>query len=415
MEKHTHQLVDHFFRHEYGRLVSSLTRKFSTDLIDLIEDAVQEALLKASGQWAFQKLPDNPFGWLFQVAQNYIIDQFRKNHQYEAYRGFVLSEVEGHAADVLNEVEAIQDDLLKMIFACCHPAISETDQIILSLKLLCGLSVHEIARGLLKGQEAVKKSLTRAKKRFKSSIDGLQIPQVTQLEQRLEVVMKVLYLMFSEGYTATEGDRLLRKDICAEAIRLGTILFENELLQVPSLAALLSLMHFKSARFESRIDKNGNLLILEDQDRSHWEKRHIVEGFDYLMQSKSGEVVSRYHLEAGIESYYISAASYQETDWNAILELYNYLLKINPSPAVQLNRLVVLAEVKGCAEVLPQLVDLENDPHMAKNHLLYAIKADLLIKAGDFKSAVPLLKKSMTFTQNNIEKKFLSQKLAKLV
>ena len=415
MEKNVFQLVDHFFRHEYGRLVSTLTRQFSTGDIDLIEDAVQEALFKDSSQWAFQNVPDNPFAWLLRVAHNYVIDQFRKNNRQETYKKFVVQQATCNKTKLfINEEETIQDDLLKMIFACCHPAIPETDQIILSLKLLCGLSVPEIAKGLLKNQDAVKKSLTRAKKRFKSSIDHLHIPAVQQLTERLEVVMKVLYLMFNEGYTATEGSQLIRKDICSESIRLAVILYENEFLRSPQLSALLSLMYFKSARFDCRTDQYGNLLTLEEQDRQCWDQQSIALGLDFLMQSKSGEFIARFHLEAGIEGHLVMAPTYNSTDWSAILKMYDYLLKINPSPAVKLNRMVVFSEVYGAQKALKQLCLLDNDPLLAKNHLLYAIKADLLIKMGDRNSASPLLKKAVGLARNSIEKKFLIRKLANL-
>jgi RNA polymerase sigma-70 factor (ECF subfamily) len=298
-----------------------------------------------------------------------------------------------------------------MIFACAHPALSETEQIMLSLKLLIGLNINEIAAAMLKNYEGVKKAITRAKKKFKNEVGRLEVPPENELNSRLEVVLKVLYLVFNEGYKSTGGVKLIKKDICAEAIRLAFILYEHQHCGTTELKALIALMYFKSARFDARINDAGELVTMEFQDRDLWNREHIAIGLKYLNESAYGKHVSRYHIEAGIESEYMISESYEKINWRQILALYNMLLNIQANPVVKLNRIVVLEKVKGTKSAMSELALLETRKDMVDNYLLYAIKGDLLLKSGDSDGAHSAFTRAMQLTDNEIEKKFLNNKL----
>ncbi|KAB2839504.1 MAG: sigma-70 family RNA polymerase sigma factor, partial [Melioribacteraceae bacterium] len=277
-----HNSIEHLFRHEYGKITAALTSKFSSYQIDLIEDSVQEALLKAMKLWSFQEMPENPSAWLYRVASNHLIDQLRrakKSVEYDFPENFLIEEITHDDSSILS---GIKDEQLKMIFACCHPILNDTEQIILSLKLISGFGIKEISSALLKNEEAVKKAITRAKLKFKNEIGKIEVPNERELNQRLNSVLKVIYLIFNEGYKSTGGETLVKKDVCLEAIRLAEILTENKICDVPQLNALLSLMCFNAARFEARINENEELVTLENQNRNLWDKELINAGMYYL-------------------------------------------------------------------------------------------------------------------------------------
>ncbi len=403
--------LDHLFRYEYGKLVSLLTAKFSSQRIELIEDAVQEALLKAMQIWGYKEIPQNPSGWLYKTAKNYLIDQLRRERKsvdIEISTKKMLSEIELKDEDILS---SLSDDQLKMIFACCHPSLNLTEQIMLSLKLIGGLGLSEIANALMKNEEAVKKAITRAKQKFKEKVGELAIPEGRELFDRLEAVLKVIYLIFNEGYKATEGETLIKKDICDEAIRMALILHNNDICDTAELNALLALMFFNASRFDARLDENGKLLTLDKQNYSLWKQNYIEQGLQFLNNSSRGTSISEYHIEAVIASIYSTSNSFEETNWEAILRLYNVLLDINPSPIIKLNRLVVLEKVNGTNEALSQITELEKDGEISNNYLLYTIKADFQKTLGNINEARELLKKAIELNDNSIEKNFLINKL----
>ena len=403
--------VGHLFRHEYSKIVAFLTNKYSSYKIDLIEDAVQEALLKAMKVWGYQNIPDNPSAWLYRVANNHLIDQLRRES-----RSVELNIPEDQWLDSSRADEKIPGDLgdeqLKMIFACCHPALNASDQIMLSLKLLCGLSVKEIANALLKKEDAVKKALARAKQKFKQEVGELLVPEGIELRKRLSVVLRVIYLLFNEGYKTTGGEQLTRKDICEDAIRLGAILQRNRYCDTPELNALLALMCFNAARLDARLGSGKELITLENQDRSLWDAEYILWGIHFLSRASNGVNISEYHLEAAIASFYSTAKSFRETDWESILTLYDLLIKVNRSPIVALNRLVVLEKVKGAEAALKEIQKLEKEKSLRNSYLLYSIKADFQLSLNNRKDAKQLLKQAIQLTGNIIEKKFLQKKLA---
>lgn len=411
MELHTS--IDLIFRREYSKIVAYLTNKYSPHYIDFIEDAVQEALLKAMMLWPFHAMPENPSGWLYRVANNHLIDQLRRNQKTVPFEipESALS-TDGKVPEMA-ETE-LPDERLKMIFACCHPSLQEVEQIMLSLKLLCGLSVKEIAAALIKKEDAVKKAITRGKKKFQTRIGALTVPEGNELRSRLDVVLKVIYLLFNEGYKSTEGQHLIRKDICEEAIRLAGILHENRYCNTPDLNGLLALMCFSAARFDARVNSDGELLTLEHQDRSLWDRNYINLATYFLAESAAGNHLSQYHLEAAIAGHHSTAENFQATDWEAILFIYDQLATLEGTPIVALNRLVVLEKVNGPGEALKELEALNIDGKLKSNYLFHSIKADFQIALGNIAEGIQSLKTAIWLASNSIEIRFLERKLQSL-
>ncbi|WP_420387746.1 RNA polymerase sigma factor [Roseivirga sp.] len=403
------QKLDHLFRHEYGKLVSLFTNKYSTHLIDTIEDAVQESLYKAAKQWSFQPMPDNPSAWLYRVVNNQLIDYLRKENRSVSYEQHVLHDPAAEDDVVMPEEKVVVDDQLRMIFACCHPTMKPTEQLMLSLKLLCGLSVKEIARALLKQEEATKRAITRAKVKFKEQVGELKVPEGVDLEERLEAVLQVIYLLFNEGYKATEGSQLMKQDLCEEALRLAFLLTNEPNCDKGELKALISMMLFKAARFPARVDKDGNLLTLEHQDRSQYDEAHIQWGWQFLQESSKFEGTSVYQIEAAISCYYSTAASYEKINWKAILGLYDTLIKLKPVPVVQMSRILVLSKVKGAEIALKEMEKLEDQ--IQGNQSFLALKADLFAQTENWSAARLYLQKAIGQALNIAERRFLEKKL----
>ncbi|WP_288369001.1 sigma-70 family RNA polymerase sigma factor [uncultured Roseivirga sp.] len=409
MPSAVNQKLDHLFRHEYGKLVSLFANKYSPHLIDTIEDAVQEALYKAARQWSFQPMPNNPSAWLYRVVNNQIIDYLRKEAKSVSYEQAVTADAIGEEESGLPEEKVIVDDQLRMIFACCHPAMKPTEQLMLSLKLLCGLSVKEIARALLKQEEATKRAITRAKIKFREEVGALKVPEGGDLENRLEAVLQVIYLLFNEGYKATEGNQLMKQDLCEEAIRLAFLLTNEPSCDKGELKALIAMMLFKAARFPARTDEAGNLLTLENQDRSKYDEEHIKWGWHFLHDSSKFSGSSVYQLEAAISCYYTTAETYEKTNWKAILSLYDTLVKLKPVPVVQMSRILVLSKVKGATAALKEMEGLEEV--IEGNQSFLALKADLYAEIGNWSAARVHLQKAIGQALNITERRFLEKKL----
>ena len=409
MSSAVHQKLDHLFRHEYGKLVSMFTNKYSTHLIDTIEDAVQEALFKAAKQWSFQPMPDNPSAWLYRVVNNQLIDYLRKENKSVSYEQTVKSDPIVEQENEIPDDRVIVDDQLRMIFACCHPTMKPTEQLMLSLKLLCGLSVKEIARAFLKQEEATKRAITRAKVKFREEVGELKVPEGGELEDRLEAVLQVIYLLFNEGYKATEGNQLMKQDLCEEAIRLAFLLTNEPSCDKGELKALIAMMLFKAARFPARMDESGNLLTLEKQDRSKYDEDHIKWGWQFLHDSSKFPGSSVYQLEAAISCYYTTAETYEKTNWKAILSLYDTLVKLKPVPVVQMSRVLVLSKVKGAELALKEMEGLEEV--IQGNQSFLALKADLFAETGNWPKARLHLQKAIGQALNITERRFLEKKL----
>jgi RNA polymerase sigma-70 factor (ECF subfamily) len=408
----TKKLVDHLFRHEAGRMVSMLTRVFGIDRIDLAEDVVQEALLKALQQWRFGQIPDNPSAWLMRVAKNQALDVLRREQSFTEKQESIAGEIEQpHSREDGMFDEEIRDDQLRMMFACCHPSIPPDSQIALTLKTLCGFSVTEIAKAFLTNEETIYKRLTRAKEKLREERIALEIPAGLQLASRRLSVLRTLYLLFNEGYKASHGEELVRRELCEEAIYLTRVLTEHSVGTTPAAYALLALMLLHAARFPARVNDDGSLLLLRNQDRSLWDQRLIAEGLRYLDLSASGEELTEYHLQAGIAACHCLAKSYEETNWKRILQLYDLLVGIDDSPIVLLNRAVAVAQVHGPEEGVRAVEELRGRKSLEGYHLLYAVLGEFYFELRRYEDAAQNFRRALQLTTVQAEQLFLSKKL----
>ncbi len=408
------EVIENVFRHEYGKIMAVLVNRFGASNLEKIEDAVQDALLKAMQVWAFKEVPENPTAWLVKVAYNKVLDALRKDSK------VVLNDVIP-TFDSINEPEElslkehISDSQLKMIFACCHPSLSIEYQLVLSLKLIGGFGNKEIAKVLLKKEATVAKSFTRAKAKLKKEITTLDIPIEMGLQSRLFVVMRVIYLLFSEGYAPHSGELIVRKDVCYEAIRLALLLRENKYCKHPNLEALIALMCFHVARFDARIDAEGQLVDLEHQDRSKYNQALIEIGIFHLKNSGTiDRQPSSYHLQATVSYYHCIAKTFEETAWNSILKLYDLQLQQQYSPILQLNRIIPHLKVHGAHKALKEINNFEKTPDFIENTLYHAIKAEIFTDLGNSNDARQALKNAIELCTNPLQEKHLLKKLRQL-
>ncbi|MDM3872012.1 sigma factor [Porticoccus sp. W117] len=364
---------EHFFRHQYASLVATLTRKVGVQHIALIEDAAQTSLLKAWELWKVS-VPANPEAWLHRVAHNALIDTLRKQRLLtpEDHANLPLQTHE-ESANLAGDL----DDFLHLIFVCCDKAVPQPFSLTLVLKVLCGFSVKEIAARLFISETNVYKRYRRACDVLKKRSGYFNILTLAESSERLDSVLCVLYLLFTEGYLSYSKDGAIRRELCEEAIRLAGLLASKDFCQKPVIMALLALMSFNLARLASRQSESGELLLLEEQDRSQWDAHRIAQGFHYLKLSAQGERISRYHLEAAIAAEHCRAASFAQTDWASICRSYQQLEVIQPSYLYRLNRVVALAEWQGADAGLKLL--LENSPPtwMTRSYLWYVVAADI--------------------------------------
>lgn len=392
-------VVDHLFRRRAGQMVSTLTRILGVSHLDLIEDVVQDALVTALRQWPYRGVPDNPSAWIIQVAKNRALDRFRRDGRWRGnereLRHLLRKALPADEAAFAREV---RDDQLSMIFVCCHPSLSRDAQVALTLKSVCGFGVSEIARAFLKPEPTIAQRLVRAKRRLRREGVGFELPEPGELERRIDAVLEVIYLMFNEGYGASSGDDLVRRDLCAEAVRLATLAADHAAIASPKADALAALFLFHAARLETRTDAAGELLLLEDQDRSKWNRTLITQATLLLRRAGRGEVLSTYHLEAEIAACHTLPATYAGTDWKQILRCYDALVEINPSPVVRLNRVVALAEVDGPERALAESERLEDEGELAGYYPAFLIRGELLRRLGRidaarrrFQEALPLI------------------------
>ena len=382
-------LVEHFCRHEAGRLVSVLTRFFGWPHFDLVEDMVQATLVEALQSWQHRGAPDNPSAWVHHVAKNKILDALRRQRiDRDALTQWAASHptVQVGLDDLFLDSE-IEDSQLRMIFACCHPHLARENQIALTLKTLCGFGNAEIARALLVSEETIKKRLQRARAELVEQSVSLESPPADEIAQRLDVVHQVLYLLFNEGYSASKGDSAIRTDLCEEAARLCYLLCSHEHLATPATNALMALMLFHAARLDARLDERGAILLMEEQDRSRWDQRLIRRAQEFLHLSAEGTAVSPFHLEAAIACHHGTAPSYAETNWPAILGLYDALIRLQRSPLYLLNRAIVVAQIEGPDEGLRALDEIGQDPTLRQYHFFDATLGELYRRAGDLDRA----------------------------
>lgn len=359
-------MIEHYFRHEYGRLVAQLARKVGMQHLELVEDAVQSALVAALDAWV-AKPPTDPGAWLYRVASNQLVGVLRR----DANRARLLDRVETDEQDLIEARFAteIEDDLLRMLFACCDAALPAESRIAIALKTLCGFSTAEIAHRLFTTEANVHKRLQRARAKL------LEVGLGEPARERLPSVLEVLYLLFNEGYLSLQ-EEAIRRELCDEAIRLTTVLAAHELGGVPETFALLALMHLHAARFEARLDDNV-LVLLEDQDRSRWDPAQLELGAAWLARAADGDRFSRYHAEAGIAAEHAFAPSFRETRWEEIARLYTLLDRVAPSPLHALNRAVAIAEWQGPEAALASLAGVAMTSYLGD-----AVLADLCRRAN---------------------------------
>jgi RNA polymerase sigma factor (sigma-70 family) len=383
------RLSEQFFRHEYGRLVATLTRRVGAQHIDAVEDAVQTALMSALESWTVAGLPDNPSAWLFRVARNAITGELR---QHARRRRILERNAIEHVGAADQDPEPllegeVEDDLLRMLFVCCDEAIPVESQLVLALKILCGFEVREIAHRLFTSDANVYKRLARARDRLRELSLSTDALTAEQYASRVPAVHKTLYLVFTEGYLSSHADAAIRGELCAEAIRLATILAHHPVGDSPETSALLALMHLHSARSTARQDAAGGLLLLEEQDRALWDQREIELGLTWLARSAEGEFFSRYHAEAGIAAEHCLATTFHETRWDRVVELYSLLERIAPSAVHRLNRAVAVAELDGPATGLAVLDGFVPPTWLAGSYMWEAVLADLHRRCGDVHAA----------------------------
>ncbi|MEM7117386.1 MAG: sigma-70 family RNA polymerase sigma factor [Chloroflexota bacterium] len=415
------QLVGQLYRRQAGQLVATLTRIFGADHIDTAENVVQETFLKAYEVWPYRGVPPNPMGWLTTVAKNHAVDVVRREQRFADKKGDILawSVAASPAAEpssILAQMADIDDQLCLMLM-CCHPSLSPQAQLCLTLRTVGGFSVREIARGFLSKEEAIRKTISRAKKQLRDQQIHFTFPNTDELPERITAVLQVLYLIFNEGYSASGGDELIRPDLCDQAIWL-TSLFLHESFdhfpKLPTINALLALMLLQSSRIPARIGAEGQIIRLSQQDRSRWDRERIRLGLYYLRASLAGDEVSSYHLQAQIAAFHAGAGQYETADWGQIVACYEQLLRLEPSPIVALNRAVALSMRDGPAAGLQALGPLAEEPRLRNYHWLAAAFADMHLRLDQLPEALCYYQQAADLAPTRAEQAHFQQRLAKL-
>lgn len=408
------QTVDHLFRHESGKMVAVLSKLLGLQNLETSQDIVQDALLQAMSTWGYNGLPDNPSAWLYRVAKNKAVDYLRREKKFKTispqYSYLLQSEytLTPTVNSFFHENE-IQDSQLRMIFACCHPAIAQESQIAMALKILCGLSVGEIARAFLSSEETIAKRIYRAKEKFRSENVKLELPPGKDLPGRLDGVLRSLYLLFNEGYNSSHPDLLIREELCEEAIRLTFLLTQQGSTNLPRTKALLSLMCFQASRLKARLDDKENIILLKHQDRSTWYRPLIEKGFVFLDQAVENESpASVYHLEAGIAALHASAPSFEQTDWKAIYALYDSLYRMQQTPIVALNRGIAAAYAIDKETALAQMLSIKD---LDGYYLYHTSLGEMYYELGDYSVAKNYFQKALSLTNSKQEQQLLQNKL----
>jgi RNA polymerase sigma factor (sigma-70 family) len=404
-------LVEHFFRTEAGRLTAHLVRRFGAHRLELCEDAVQSALEKALLAWPRRGTPDNPSAWLTTAARNFALDRLRTGARVEVEADEAV--LVPHASDPPRASlhGEIEDDTLRMLLVCCDEELPVQTRLVLSLKLVCGFSLREIASRLFLGEEAAQKVISRGRESLKDLMtradDAWDAPSAARLEQRLASAQHVVYLLFNEGYSSQKVDEPIRRELCDEALRLGQLLVSGSETGQPSSFALLSLLHFLAAR----LDPAGHLLLLEEQDRSRWDQQHIREGLRCFSLATETDSFSRYHGEAAIQLEHCLAPSFAETRWAEIVDFYEILERLAPSPLYTLNRAIALAQLKG-PRVGLELLEANKPPAWLGGYYLWgATLGELHRQNGAFDRAERYLEQAIELAPTNAEKALFTRRL----
>ncbi|HKO79891.1 MAG TPA: sigma-70 family RNA polymerase sigma factor [Chitinophagaceae bacterium] len=405
------ELIPHLFRTEYRKIVSVLYKHFGFDQVEIAEDIASDTFLSAAQTWALNRVPENPTAWLYSVAKNKAKNYLQRNH---IFKSKITPEIKNDYSPGVPEAEIdlspqnINDSQLQMMFAICHPSISPEAQIGLSLRILCGFGIEEIADAFLTNKETINKRLFRAKEKLREEKIKIEIPGLAEINERLAPVLTTIYLLFNEGYYSESQNSILRKDLCLEAIRLCYMLVENIHTNQPPVNALLSLMCFQASRLDARINKNGELVLYGEQDTSLWNTDLISKGAYFLHCAASGNEISKYHLEASIAYWNTQKADTKEK-WENILQLYNRLLQIEYSPIAALNRTYALSKANGKQEAIREAEKL----NLADNHFYFTLLGELYADI-DNKKARQNFQKALSHAKTQTDQQTIQKKIDKL-
>ena len=404
------ELIPHLFRTEYRKIVSVLCRRFGFGQIEIAEDIASDTFLTAAQTWGVGGLPQNPTAWLYNVAKNKALNYLRRNSIFEKT---VVPELQARPPhtdepDIDLSPQNIEDSQLRMMFALCHPSIPPEAQIALSLRILCGFGIEEIADAFLTNKETINKRVFRAKEKLREGKITFEFPGSSEINERLSAVATTIYLLFNEGYYSVSQNSTLRKDLCFEAMRLCTMLVENEFTNTPEVNALLSLMCFHASRFDARMNDNGELILYDEQDVNLWNSELIGRGAYYLHRATTGDVVSKYHVEAAI-AYWHTQKSDSREKWENILQLFNRLLQIEYSPVAALNRTYALSRVRGKREAIAEAEKLR----LTDDHFYFMLLGELYMEV-DNKKAKDHFHKALLLAKTETDKKTIQKKIKKM-
>ena len=403
--------IEHLFRQQSGKMFSILIRLFGFENSTLIEDIIQDTFLAAMKTWSAKGVPEYPEAWLMQVSKNKLINELKKrSNRARLNEQFTGEKLEEKVEELYLDKE-IKDSQLRALVACCNPILTRKEQIMLTLKILSGFNNVEIANALISTPEAVKKALYRAKKSLQEQQINLNTPLINEIDNRIETVHKIIYLIFNEGYKKTSGDSVINEDLCFEASRLAVLVSSIEGDHQPETHALLALIYFSMARFPSRLNADGEMIELELQDRSKWDKQLIHAATSFLAKSRNTGRISTYHLEATISSIHCMAESFEITDWESITICYQRLIELDENPVVAINHAIALSKWKGSESGLNKLEEIEEKISKPIKYLFYAAKGAMLLDDKKYGIAKSYYQVAYDLSKHEMDKRFLAKKI----